>query len=91
MGNFHWEGTDKQRSLHEGALESHSRESAKEHLLQEGYYRVLFWKIYQSHLLRNLNNAEITEFLLHLYHLLKSGVELDDTEGLLYRSKKSRF
>ena len=62
MGNFYWEGTDKQGSLHEGALESHSRDAAKEHLLQEGYYRVRFWKIQQSHLHRSLNNTEITEF-----------------------------
>ena len=77
MGNFYWEGTDKQGSLHEGALESHSRDTAKEHLLQGGYYRVRFWKIQQSHLHRILNNTEITEFLLYLYHMLKSGVELD--------------
>ena len=81
MGNFYWEGTDKQGSLYEGALESHSREVAKEHLLLEGYYRVRFWKIQQSHLHRSLNNTEITEFLLQLHRLLKSGVELDDALG----------
>ena len=88
MGNFYWEGTDKQGSLHEGALESHSREAAKEHLLQEGYYRVRFWKIQQSHLHRSLNNTEITEFLLQLHRLLKSGVELDDALGFAVQEQK---
>ena len=90
MGNFYWEGTDKQGSLHEGALESHSREAAKEHLLQEGYYRVRFWKIQQSHLHRSLNNTEITEFLLQLHRLLKSGVELDDALGFAVQEQKDR-
>ena len=88
MGNFYWEGTDKQGSLHEGALESHSRDAAKEHLLQEGYYRVRFWKIQQSHLHRSLNNTEITEFLLQLHRLLKSGVELDDALGFAVQEQK---
>jgi type II secretory pathway component PulF len=88
VGNFYWEGTDKQGSLHEGALESHSREAAKEHLLQEGYYRVRFWKIQQSHLHRSLNNTEITEFLLQLHRLLKSGVELDDAIGFAVQEQK---
>mgnify|MGYP000500303149 FL=1 len=88
MGNFYWEGTDKQGSLHEGALESHSREAAKEHLLQEGYYRVRFWKIQQSHLHKSLNNTEITEFLLQLHRLLKSGVELDDALGFAVQEQK---
>ena len=88
MGNFYWEGTDKQGSLYEGALESHSREAAKEHLLQEGYYRVRFWKIQQSHLHRSLNNTEITEFLLQLHRLLKSGVELDDALGFAVQEQK---
>ena len=88
MGNFYWEGTDKQGSLHEGALESHSREAAKEHLLKEGYYRVRFWKIQQSHLHRSLNNTEITEFLLQLHRLLKSGVELDDALGFAVQEQK---
>jgi type II secretory pathway component PulF len=88
VGNFYWEGTDKQGSLHEGALESHSREAAKEHLLQEGYYRVRFWKIQQSHLHRSLNNTEITEFLLQLHRLLKSGVELDDALGFAVQEQK---
>ena len=90
MENFYWEGTDKQGSLHEGALESHSREAAKEHLLQEGYYRVRFWKIQQSHLHRSLNNTEITEFLLQLHRLLKSGVELDDALGFAVQEQKDR-
>ena len=89
MGNFYWEGTDKQGSLHEGALESHSREAAKEHLLQEGYYRVRFWKIQQSHLHKSLNNTEITEFLLQLHRLLKSGVELDDALGFAIQEQKN--
>ena len=89
MGNFYWEGTDKQGSLHEGALESHSREAAKEHLLQEGYYRVRFWKIQQSHLHSSLNNTEITEFLLQLHRLLKSGVELDDALGFAIQEQKN--
>ena len=89
MGNFYWEGTDKQGSLHEGALESHSRDAAKEHLLQEGYYRVRFWKIQQSHLHRSLNNTEITEFLLQLHRLLKSGVELDDALGFAIQEQKN--
>jgi len=88
VGNFYWEGTDKQGSLHEGALESHSREAAKEHLLLEGYYRVRFWKIQQSHLHRSLNNTEITEFLLQLHRLLKSGVELDDALGFAVQEQK---
>ena len=88
MGNFYWEGTDKQGSLHEGALESHSLEAAKEHLLQEGYYRVRFWKIQQSHLHKSLNNTEITEFLLQLHRLLKSGVELDDALGFAVQEQK---
>ena len=88
MGNFYWEGTDKQGSLHEGALESHSREGAKEHLLLEGYYRVRFWKIQQSHLHKSLNNTEITEFLLQLHRLLKSGVELDDALGFAVQEQK---
>ena len=88
MGNFYWEGTDKQGSLYEGALESHSREAAKEHLLLEGYYRVRFWKIQQSHLHRSLNNTEITEFLLQLHRLLKSGVELDDALGFAVQEQK---
>jgi len=88
VGNFYWEGTDKQGSLHEGALESHSREAAKEHLLQEGYYRVRFWKIQQSHLHKSLNNTEITEFLLQLHRLLKSGVELDDALGFAVQEQK---
>ena len=88
MGNFYWEGTDRQGSLHEGALESHSREAAKEHLLLEGYYRVRFWKIQQSHLHRSLNNTEITEFLLQLHRLLKSGVELDDALGFAVQEQK---
>ena len=74
--------------MHEGALESHSREAAKEHLLQEGYYRVRFWKIQQSHLHRSLNNTEITEFLLQLHRLLKSGVELDDALGFAVQEQK---
>lgn len=89
MGNVYWEGTDKQGSLHEGALESHSRDAAKEHLLQEGYYRVRFWKIQQSHLHRSLNNTEITEFLLQLHRLLKSGVELDDALGFAIQEQKN--
>ena len=89
MGNFYWEGTDKQGSLYEGALESHSREAAKEHLLLEGYYRVRFWKIQQSHLHRSLNNTEITEFLLQLHRLLKSGVELDDALGFAIQEQKN--
>ena len=89
MGNFYWEGTDKQGSLHEGALESHSRDAAKEHLLQEGYYRVRFWKIQQSHLHSSLNNTEITEFLLQLHRLLKSGVELDDALGFAIQEQKN--
>ena len=89
MGNFYWEGTDKQGSLHEGALESHSREAAKEHLLQEGYYRVRFWKIQQSYLHSSLNNTEITEFLLQLHRLLKSGVELDDALGFAIQEQKN--
>ena len=88
MGNFYWEGTDKQGSLHEGALESHSRDAAKEHLLQGGYYRVRFWKIQQSHLHSSLNNTEITEFLLQLHRLLKSGVELDDALGFAVQEQK---
>ena len=88
MGNFYWEGTDKQGSLHEGALESHSRDAAKEQLLQGGYYRVRFWKIQQSHLHRSLNNTEITEFLLQLHRLLKSGVELDDALGFAVQEQK---
>ena len=88
MGNFYWEGTDKQGSLHEGALESHSREAAKEHLLLEGYYRVRFWKIQQSYLHSSLNNTEITEFLLQLHRLLKSGVELDDALGFAVQEQK---
>ena len=91
MGNFYWEGTDKQSSLHEGALKSHSREAAKEHLLQEGYYRVHFWKIQQSHLHRNLNKTEITEFLLQLHRLLKSGVELDDALGFVVQEAKRPY
>ena len=89
MGNFYWEGTDKQGSLHEGALESHSRDAAKEHLLQEGYYRVRIWKIQQSHLHSSLNNTEITEFLLQLHRLLKSGVELDDALGFAIQEQKN--
>ena len=89
MGNFYWEGTDKQGSLYEGALESHSREAAKEHLLQEGYYRVRFWKIQQSYLHSSLNNTEITEFLLQLHRLLKSGVELDDALGFAIQEQKN--
>jgi type II secretory pathway component PulF len=89
VGNFYWEGTDKQGSLHEGALESHSREAAKEHLLQEGYYRVRFWKIQQSYLHSSLNNTEITEFLLQLHRLLKSGVELDDALGFAIQEQKN--
>ena len=89
MGNFYWEGTDKQGSLHEGALESHSRDAAKEHLLQEGYYRVRFWKIQQSYLHSSLNNTEITEFLLQLHRLLKSGVELDDALGFAIQEQKN--
>ena len=89
MGNFYWEGTDKQGSLHEGALESHSRDAAKEHLLQGGYYRVRFWKIQQSHLHSSLNNTEITEFLLQLHRLLKSGVELDDALGFAIQEQKN--
>ena len=88
MGNFYWEGTDKQGSLHEGALESHSREAAKAHLLQEGYYRVRFWKIESSRLHRVLNNNEVTEFLLQLHRLLKSGVELDDALGFAVHEQK---
>jgi len=88
VGNFDWEGADKQGSLDEGALESQSREAAKEHLLQEGYYRVRFWKIQQSHLHRSLNNTEITEFLLQLHRLLKSGVELDDALGFAVQEQK---
>jgi len=89
VGNFYWEGTDKQGSLHEGALESHSRDAAKEHLLQEGYYRVRFWKIQQSYLHSSLNNTEITEFLLQLHRLLKSGVELDDALGFAIQEQKN--
>ena len=89
MGNFYWEGTDKQGSLYEGALESHSRDAAKEHLLQEGYYRVRFWKIQQSYLHSSLNNTEITEFLLQLHRLLKSGVELDDALGFAIQEQKN--
>ena len=88
MGNFYWEGTATQGSLHESALESHSREAAKEYLLQEGYYRVRFWKIQQSLLHRSLNNTEITEFLLQLHRLLKSGVELDAALGFAVQEQK---
>lgn len=72
----------------EGALESPDRTAAKESLLQEGFYRVRLRKIQLSSLNRALNNSEVTEFLLQLHRLLKSGVELDAALGFAVHEQK---
>ncbi len=88
MRHYYWEGIDTNGAQHEGALESQNQAEAKESLLREGFFRVRFWKIESSRLHRVLNNNEVTEFLLQLHRLLKSGVELDDALGFAVHEQK---
>jgi type IV pilus assembly protein PilC len=90
MAHFYWEGSDKHGNPHEGALESPNQTEAREHLQQEGFFRVRFWKIQQSSLNKVLSNSEVTEFLLQLHRLLKSGVELDDAFSFAIQEQKDR-
>ena len=91
MVHFYWEGTETSGAQHEGALEAQNLAEAKEILLREGFFRVRFWKIERTRLHRVLNNNEVTEFLLQLHRLLKSGVELDDALGFALHEQKDRF
>ena len=91
MAHFYWEGSDKNGSEHQGAAESQNLAEAKERLQQEGFYRIRFWKIHQSSLNKVLGNTEVTEFLLQLHRLLKSGVELDDALSFAIHEQKDRL
>lgn len=90
MAHFYWEGSDKHGNPHEGTLESQNLEEAREILQQEGFFRVRFWKIQLSSLNKVLSNTEITDFLLQLHRLLKSGVELDDAFSFAIQEQKDR-
>ena len=61
-----------------------------ENLLSSGFFRFRFWKIEYSRIHRVLSNHEVTEFLLRLLRLLKSGVELDDALGFAIHEQKIR-
>ena len=91
MAYFYWEGSDKNGSEHQGTAESQNLVEAKERLQQEGFYRIRFWKIHQSSLNKVLGNTEVTEFLLQLHRLLKSGVELDDALSFAIHEQKVRL
>lgn len=88
MKHYYWEGIDTNGAPHEGALEEQNLAEAKESLLREGFFRVRFWKIERTRLNRVLNNDQVTEFLLQLHRLLKSGVELDDAFGFVLHEQK---
>jgi type II secretory pathway component PulF len=87
--HYYWEGTDTHGVLHEGALDSETLSVARENLLRRGFFRLCCWKIQHSRLHRVLSNHEITEILLQLHRLLKSGVELDDALGFAVHEKRS--
>ena len=90
MKHYYWEGTDTNGVQHEGALDSETLSAANENLLSCGFFRLRFWKIERSRLHKVLNNNEVTEFLLQLHRLLKSGVELDDALGFAVHEQKNR-
>ena len=90
MTHFYWEGSDKNGSEHQGAVESQNLVETKERLQQDGFYRIRFWKIHQSSLNKVLGNTEVTEFLLQLHRLLKFGVELDDALSFAIHEQKDR-
>ena len=90
MKHYYWEGTDTNGVQHEGALDSETLSAAKENQLSCGFFRLRFWKIERSRLHRVLSNNEVTEFLLQLHRLLKSGVELDDALGFAVHEQKNR-
>jgi type II secretory pathway component PulF len=50
-------------------------------MLSSGFFRLRFWKVERSRLHKVLSNNQVTEFLLQLLSLLKSGVELDNSLG----------
>ena len=91
MTHFYWEGSDKNGFEYQGAAESQNLVEAKERLQQEGFYRIRFWKIHQSSLNKVLGNTKVTEFLLQLHRLLKSGVELDDALSFAIHEQKDRL
>ena len=91
MKHYYWEGTDTHGVQQEGALDSETLSVARENLLGRGFFRLRCWKIERSRLHRVLNNHEVTEFLLQLHRLLKSGVELDDALGFAVHEQKDRF
>ena len=91
MAHLYWEGSDKNGSEYQGSVESQNLVEAKERLQQEGFYRIRFWKIHQSSLNKVLGNTEVTEFLLQLQRLLKSGVELDDALSFAIHEQKDRL
>ena len=91
MAHFYWEGSDKNGSEYQDSVESQNLVEAKERLQQEGFYRIRFCKIHQSNLNKVLGNTEVTEFLLQLHRLLKSGVELDDALSFAIHEQKDRL
>ena len=91
MKHYYWEGTDTNGVQHEGALDSETLSAAKENLLSGGFFRLRFWKIERSPLRRVLSNHVVTEFLLQLHRLLKSGGELDDASGFALHEQKNRI
>ena len=90
MKHYYWEGTDTHGVQHEGALDSETLSAAKVNLLSRGFFRLHCWKIEHSRLHRVLSNLEVTEFLLQLHRLLKSGIELDDALGFAVHEQKDR-
>ena len=88
MKHYYWEGTDTNGVQHEGVLHSETLSAAKENLLNSGFFRLRFWKVERSRLHKVLSNNEVTEFLLQLHRLLKSGVELDAALGFAVHEKK---
>ena len=90
MKRYYWEGTDTNGVPHEGMLDSETLAAAKENLLSGGFFRLHFWKVERSCLHKFLSNNEVTEFLLQLHRLLKSGVELDDALGFAVHEQKNR-
>ena len=91
VNHYYWEGTDTNGVQHESAPDSETLSAAKENLLSNGFFSLRFWKIVRSRLHKVLSNNEVTEFLLQLHRLLKSGVELDDALGFTVHEQKIVF
>ena len=90
MKHYYWGGTDANGVQHEGVLHSETLSAAKVNLLSSGFFRLRFWKVERSRLHKVLSNNEVTEFLLQLHSLLKSGVELDNSLGFAVHEQKNR-